>query len=493
MRLSMIESAPADTAEGADRILEWLACEPADDPLADLGVLAALVAWLPVARAEARDGDMVLAFVERALDISGRIRARLLAAGLPLPRILHVASSQFCGALLQLADRLGERAAAGIEGAGEGSAPAALALTALREAYLVSAMSAAEPPAGLWKLAHRLSALRPAHGAYRNMLAIAAAQPERLTARELVWAADYLEGELAGVEMSPDAPPQGSSTWWIDPDADGGPLPSARKPPPLDRAGLRFLNPRPLARAVDERIERLEAWMSAAEAEGHLAEVDTLEAGGETLPPGLTPSEILALLRGMREHWVAPQLRLGVRREQRYEVQVCAGLRAMWELGRGRRESGRVVGWQVRNESPGGYAIMNVSGVQGEVAPGIVLGLRKSATEPWTVCIVRWVRSESPEQVEIGLQTIAQSYYSVQLGFRSGSVNGVAPALALPPMEPERRHPAFVAPAGTYVSRRFVFVRDGPPLYVAQGRALGLDMQTASVELFQYEIDPYPI
>ena len=66
-------------------------------------------------------------------------------------------------------------------------------------------------------------------------------------------------------------------------------------------------------------------------------------------------------------------------------------------------------------------------------------------------------------------------------------------AQALPVMEPVRRHPAMLTPAGTYASRRFVFVRDGKGVYVAQARALGLDMQTPGVELFQYEIDPYPI
>jgi hypothetical protein len=50
-----------------------------------------------------------------------------------------------------------------------------------------------------------------------------------------------------------------------------------------------------------------------------------------------------------------------------------------------------------------------------------------------------------------------------------------------------------LAVAGTYASRRFVFVRELQTVYVAQARALGLDMQTPSVELFQYEIDPYPI
>ena len=69
-----------------------------------------------------------------------------------------------------------------------------------------------------------------------------------------------------------------------------------------------------------------------------------------------------------------------------------------------------------------------------------------------------------------------------------------SPALALPVMEPLRRHPAMLAVvAGTYASRRFVFVRELQTVYVAQARALGLDMQTPSVELFQYEIDPHPI
>jgi hypothetical protein len=69
----------------------------------------------------------------------------------------------------------------------------------------------------------------------------------------------------------------------------------------------------------------------------------------------------------------------------------------------------------------------------------------------------------------------------------------MTPALMLPPLPAVRQHQALVAPAGTYVSRRFSLVNDGEHLYIAQGRVLGLDMQTASIELFRYEIDPYPI
>ena len=66
-------------------------------------------------------------------------------------------------------------------------------------------------------------------------------------------------------------------------------------------------------------------------------------------------------------------------------------------------------------------------------------------------------------------------------------------ALLLPPLAGMRRHHAILAPAGTYTSRRFVLVREGRHLYVAQGRVLSMEVQTASVELFQYEIDPYAL
>jgi len=134
-----------------------------------------------------------------------------------------------------------------------------------------------------------------------------------------------------------------------------------------------------------------------------------------------------------------------------------------------------------------------LAGVRGEIEAGGALALRRKPEQAWSVCIVRWVRSDCPGQVEVGLQIIGQSFHPVMVGFRGRAVQQLSPALALPIMEPLRRHPAMLAVAGTYASRRFVFVRGTQTVYVAQARALGLDLQTPSVELFQYEIDPYPI
>jgi hypothetical protein len=322
------------------------------------------------------------------------------------------------------------------------------------------------------------------------MLAVAVAQPESLTARELAWLFDYLGAEADCGELSFGAPQQASTAWWVDPAADGPPVAVLRQTPPSASAPWYF-SPAPLARALALRLGKLEAEL--AEAEGTGAELEPFGALEAELPLGLTPLEVVSLLRRLQLRWMSPLVRELPRRRQRYAVQVCVGLRAMWALGRSAHGEGRVVDWLVLNESPGGYAIINVAGVDEALVAGEVLALRRDASEPWAVCLVRWARSDSPEQVEVGLQVIAMSYQSIQVGFRGATLQTMAPALALAAMEPVRRRPAILAPAGTYVSRRFVFVRDSERIYVAQGRALGLDLQTANIELFQYETDPYPI
>jgi len=107
---------------------------------------------------------------------------------------------------------------------------------------------------------------------------------------------------------------------------------------------------------------------------------------------------------------------------------------------------------------------------------------------------VRWIRTETPEQVELGLQVLANTAKPVSVGFRNAeNQRPMRPALVLPPIAALGRQQAILAPAGTYSARRFMLVSDTQRLYIAQGRLLSLDMQTPAIELFQYEIDPYPL
>jgi hypothetical protein len=147
----------------------------------------------------------------------------------------------------------------------------------------------------------------------------------------------------------------------------------------------------------------------------------------------------------------------------------------------------------VLNESAGGYSVMSVAAADCALSAGMPLAVRREGAATWSLCVVRWIRTENPSQAELGLQVVSEGATPVRLGFRSGPVREMVHGLLLPPMGEIRRHQAILAPVGTYTSRRFVFVHEGERLYVAQGRRLSLDLQTASVELFQFEVDPYPI
>lgn len=498
----MIQAARVADDDETDSFRRWLEAEPADEVADDLDALRAHLGALQDADPDrAGSSRLMEAAATRALDISARVKSSLQEVGLPLPRALHVVVTRLARALLAIAQGLEAESAS----TGPGAAPAERAdrearvrraLLLCHEAFVVSAMSAASAPLGLWAFAHRVGGELPGDLSYASMTLMAAAQPESFTARQLNWIADFLAAQQPAV-LPAASDESTENAWWVLVSADAAPVSSARRLPPAGGDVRRF-SAAPFDQALLARIRQLEAVIAGAEGGGEMAavdmaEVEMLDAEDEALPLGLTPIEVLALLRTLRERWLSPPLRTQRRRAHHYTVQVCVGLRALWELARGREEADRVVEWQVLNESPGGYAIMNLAGIEGELSSGVVLGLRRPGETSWTVCVVRWVRSDNPDQVELGLQVLALSYSAVQVAFRGTPLRGVAPALALPVMEPVRRHAAFLAPAGTYTSRRFIFLREGAQLYVAQGRALGLDMQTTSVELFQYEIDPYPI
>ncbi|WP_230976822.1 hypothetical protein [Pseudothauera rhizosphaerae] len=488
----------------------WLAAEPADDPAADLDALRAHVREL---RGAVRSADEYLDCLTqldwRARDIAERFRARLLNAPLPLGPELRQPVEGLVDALLDLAAgfQLGLEDVRGRWFGAPRAERGALTERALRlsgEAYLFACMIGAQPPTGFWLQVYALFGLAELFGggaegegaaalaAASRILAVAALQPESLTGRELVWVHDYLEnaeadGRVGRVRSAPE-----SSLYWMDPARDEAPVAASRRGSG-GAPGLFYFNSDALAQAVADRLEWLELRIAQAEVLGLERDVELLDSEHSGLPAGLTPVEVLSLLRRMHERWNAPPYRESPRQHQEYTVQVCAGLRAIWELFQRGEQHARIAEWMVYNESPGGYAIISVSGVSGVLSAGMVLALRPHAGKPWSLCIVRWIRSDDAEQVELGLQVIAQGGEAATVGFRGGDVKTMTPALVLPPLPGVRHGPAILVQTGSYTSRRFVLISDGGRLYVAQGRVTSLDMQTANIELLQYEIDPYPL
>lgn len=508
MQASERQSAPV---EGA---LAWLATEPDDDPVADL---AALRGHFGRVRDPSVPGAQFASCLEqfdlRVLDICERFRARLLDAPLPLPADLRLPTEGLIDALLDLAagfQRVLEDVRSRWLG-GQRSDAHALIVRAMRlsaEAYLFACMIGAPAPAGFWLRTYALLAVAvriedeggedggktgPALATAQAIMAVAALQPESLTGRELVWVRDYLDGAESETQIGQHRAGDANSLYWMDPEADAPPTALSRRAAP-EGDGLFYFNSGALAADVARRLEWLELRIAQAEVVGLERDVDLLNADGPALPAGLTPVEALSLLRRMHERWSAPPHRVAPRRQHEYTVQVCAGLRAIWEMFRRGEAQARIAEWMVCNESPGGYAIMSVSGVSGVLSAGMVLALRPDAGKPWSLCIVRWIRSDNADQVELGLQVVAHGGTAATIAFRGGDVKTILPALILPPLSGVRHNPAVLVKTGSYASRRFVLVRDlEQRLYVAQGRVISLDMQTANIELLQYEIDPYPI
>lgn len=489
-------------------VLAWLAAEPDADPVVDLAALRAHLTALPASISSSAEGcECVEQLAARALDACDRFKPRLLDMALPLPRQLNAASVELVATMLDLAAffmclarSAGERRV--LARREDPSAFVSHGLRLLSEAFLVSAMGGAVVPPGLWSRAHQLFADRVRDGQpedaqdvaaldFKRLLALAALQPESLTARELAWSSDYLEAAadaavISGTPLQPSA-----SAFWIDPAHDAGPVAMVREAPAAV-AGVLYFSAHGVSRRAAAHVDWLKDRMADAETEGECRGTELLAPDAEGLPVGLTPAEALSLLERMRDRWASPPNRVQPRRAQQYTVQVCAGLRSIWEASWRGADSSGIGEWTVYNESPSGYAVMAVAGVAGTLSAGMPIALRRETGQPWSICLVRWIRSDQPDRAELGLQLIAQSCTPVTVGFRGGDVRMTVPALILPPKAPLRRNQAILAPAGTYTSRGFSLVHDGERVYVAQARVLSLDMQTANVELFQYEIDPYP-
>lgn len=497
-----------------EEMLDWLVAEPEQDCFLELESLRVHLEDLRMfALPVGQIAPCLEPLEQRALDVAGRLKAQLLSASLPLPRPLNTAVGGLIAGLQDLVGVL-QRLVASLQQASDQAQGAQVlnvcgrAMRLLDEAFALGCMRGTDPATGLWRQAFGVltcvlpyrdqpvaglqQAMAPALSQFKRMAAISALQPESLTARELGWTHEYLETLAASAEVGRSQLLPAEACFWADPSEDVAPMPCSRRAAP-DRRGLIFFTALGMTPNVSEQIDWLKNRIADAEVVGLERNGELLDSDASGLPLGLTPVEVMTMLKRLHERWVLPPNRERERRRRLYSAQVCIGLRSIWAVHKGLRPKGGIAEWKVCNESQGGYGIVSVSGMQAQLIAGMVIGMRRDASEAWTICLVRWIRSNETQQVELGLQVLGATCTPVSIGFRGGELRSTTPALLLPPLPGVRNNVAILAPAGTYTSRRFVFMREGPQVYVAQGRVLGLDLQTASVELFQYEIDPFPI
>lgn len=498
---------PIRTPDDVTHVLDWLATPIPEDPAQDLAQLGGELAALGRARLEDAHYHRILdLFYDRALRLSQGLRARLIEAGLPLGKELRAIAALLIAVheniaagyerILLDAERLAHskrRNAAVVSGR---------AMRCLAEAFETSAIMASPPPADLWRRAHALAKSSRAHynptatvipglsldaeKLYKGLLALAAAQPEGFSPAEIALASEYLAQFSAAVNLLSAPPPEEEGSWyWIDCSRDLGPIPPNRRIPP-DHGDLLYCSFQMLSRLLGEQIAALEGGTPA---------------GNLRLPERANMPGGLAALKRLLTHWARPPHRHHLRRHAGSRAQLCIGLTELWQLlERGEVPEGTEIRaaapteWMVLNESPSGYAVMHVAGEVEGLVPGSVIALRPAEDKPWNICIVRWMKSENPEHIELGLELVAPAARAVQVMFRNNDpAQTPTPGLLLPAIPALREHPALVTPSGAISARRFFIVSGEDKTHVMQGRLLSLDQQTGKIELFQFEPDPYPM
>jgi hypothetical protein len=147
--------------------------------------------------------------------------------------------------------------------------------------------------------------------------------------------------------------------------------------------------------------------------------------------------------------------------------------------------------WDVLDESAGGFSIARQGLIRTRVRVGDLLAVRTpGAMNPWSLAAVRWVRSASPSEIEVGAQRLAPGADAVviKLVGEDGKESDFLPALRLPEIKALQHAPSLVTHCGVYRAQRELFLDDGVRLYrILAARPIEI---TSAFERFQIEVLP---
>jgi hypothetical protein len=485
--------------------LAWLDAPAAADPLDDLVPLRQVLAAL-------NDEEMTW---QQLFDILERFKLRAKTLNQVLKPMLRDAALPIDVGMRRIADSLLDMHGVLAQGylrvasEAEPADPALIeidipllctyALLNLARQFEVSLLVVGPVPAALWSRVQALYYLmrKPyapeetlpgttalADKLLKEMLALAAAQPEGMTPREASFLIQFLARYAAEVDIREELPARRDAWFWLKEGRDNPPMAVVRRPPPVG-GRLLFYSCAELGRCALESIEKLAAG-AAPQSVG--------------LPPEAQLPAFLDVLKRAETRWGSPPKRQFQRRYQNYRVEVCTSFALLWQLVHGegltavadpqsRLEA--ISDWMVFNESPEGYAMMHVAGRISGLESGSVLGLRLDPQQPWSVCIVRWARSDNPEHVEVGLELVAPHAEAVRTATSAASLGtGPATALLLPPLPRLQRGEALLASRGNHQLGRFSLVQDQSRLRISECEPGALATQTGTIEIFEFDRDP---
>jgi hypothetical protein len=468
--------------------LAWLNAEPAKDPLRDL---APLLRNLREAADAARQPGQRLRVLElfqvRAAALTRALKPHLLDASLPLLQRLRTIAQGLIdihGTLATLTLRVVfEPGTAGSQDFRQSLPTLCVGiLKNLAEQQQAALLVAGPPPANLWAnvqtVFQLLRSLPPeavlprANRQLKGILALTAAQPETFTARELAFLVEYLDLFSSAVEIDPSPTLPSEQWYWLEDGRDLPPVAVTRRAPPQQRTVFFF----------------------SCATLGSQAAAHAASDPASLAPSAYRPNEkFRQTLAQAAERWSVPPRRRSHRRSAHFRVEICTSLSDLWALLGGHHPGKPVAAmpavtqWMVLNESPGGFCVMHVSGAIGRLTAGDAIGMRMPDETTWTVCLIRWARSDNPEHVEIGVEMIAPSASAISV---AGGPEGAAPALLLPPLPALHRSETVLVPRGHYGIPTFTMIREADgKLQLTECRPERLAAQTASVEIIEFSRD----
>ena len=491
----VIEGLIRDARTGGDLriVLDWLATPAGSHAAAEVAALCVHLDLLERTAVEHAARVRILdIFHDRALRASLALKPTLAASALPVEAGLRATASQLCDVNMRLA-----RDYLGALDAGAALRPARAsghAMVCVLDAYALHVLIGADDPKGMWRTANALlpyartpgapgyqgtSGTADAEQLYRQLVALALAQPPNLAPADFFNVAEYVRSYSGAVQIQMQPPHRDLDSWyWLDDDLDQGPIALLRTPADSERGGhLIFCSCQRLGQVLGQHLDLID--------EGG-------DAGDVHLPACLEERSTRRLMRMLQSRWMAMPRRQHARRTRTQQVLMLIGFEAIWQLLEHRNQSSdwesQATRWVVRNDSPGGFSLDLESGQTGLIRPGTPVLIKSLGSRNWMICVVRWARSSQPERVEAGVELLSHGAQAATVVFSDGNGAPRRPvaALRLPPLTNRRPHPALMFRAGT---------ADGRDLFIAHASAtrcrLGdaqlsdLDLQTHAFDLFE--------
>jgi hypothetical protein len=146
------------------------------------------------------------------------------------------------------------------------------------------------------------------------------------------------------------------------------------------------------------------------------------------------------------------------------------------------------VQWELLDESAGGFSLHKSNAQREQVRVGDLIATRAPQQHaPWSISVVRWVRSAGPGDIQFGAQRLAPSADAIAI-LPADTENGeFKMALLLPEVKALRQASTLITPRGMFAPGRQLILDNGYRTHPI--RATKLINVTGSFEQFQYAKD----